>query len=112
MIAIIAISLVILLHVLFGLAESVGWSKMARRFGYSKEATEQTRPLALNQGAYNAGIAGVLAWALITGQVPTIVALLVFIVAMAVVGAVTVRGSIFIIQGLPAVAALAAVLLS
>ena len=103
--------IVVGLHVLFGLAESVGWSQMARRFGYSREATETTRALALNQGAYNIGFAAVLAWALVTGQGPTVIALLSFITAMAVVGAVSVRWTIFLIQGVPAVVALLAALL-
>lgn len=100
--------IVIVLHYVFGLAESVGWSQMARRFGYSKEATEITRRLALNQGAYNAGVATVLAWALVTGQGATVVALLAFIVAMAFVGAASVRWTILVLQGIPALVALAA----
>ena len=100
--------IVVALHYVFGLAESVGWSQMARRFGYSKEATETTRRLALNQGAYNAGVATVLAWALVSGQGATVVAMLAFIVAMAVVGAASVRWTIFVIQGVPALLALAA----
>lgn len=106
MLAAAAAWLVAVLHVLFGLAESVGWSKMARRFGYDQKATETTRTLALNQGAYNAGIAVVLGWALVAGHGATVTALLVFVVAMAVVGAVTASPTIFVIQGVPALAAL------
>lgn len=100
--------IVVVLHVVFGLAESVGWSQMARRFGYSPEATEQTRRLALNQGAYNAGLAGVLAWALASGHGATVTAMLAYVVAMAVVGAASVRWTIFVVQGVPALVALAA----
>ena len=99
---------VVALHVLFGLAESVGWSGMARRFGYDREKTEITRALALNQGAYNAGLAGVLAWALVTGRTDTAVAMLVYVLVMAIVGAASVRWTIFVVQGVPAVIALAA----
>ncbi len=106
MLATAAAGLVAVLHVLFGLAESVGWSKMARRFGYDAQATETTRSLALNQGAYNAGIAGVLGWALVTGDGPAVTALLLFVVAMAVVGAVTASWQIFLVQGVPALLAL------
>jgi len=104
--------IVVVLHVLFGLAESVGWDRMARRFGYTKEQTDTTRTLALNQGAYNAGIAAVLGWALVAGQDGAVVALLAFIVAMAIVGAASVRWTIFVIQGVPALVALGAALLS
>lgn len=98
---------VVALHVLFGLAESVGWSGMARRFGYDREKTEITRALALNQGAYNAGLAGMLAWALVTGRTDTAMATLVYVLVMAIVGAVSVRWTIFVVQGVPAVVALA-----
>ena len=108
MLAAIPAWLVVALHVLFGLAESVGWDKMARNFGYNREKTEITRVLAMNQGAYNAGVAALLAWALVAGQEPTVVALLVFVVAMAVVGAATAKWTIFAIQGVPALIALAA----
>lgn len=108
MLALVTTWIVVALHVGFALAESVGWSKMARSFGLGREATETTRSLAMNQGAYNAGLAAVLAWALVTGRPETVVAMLVYVVAMAIVGAVTVRWTIFVVQGVPAVIALAA----
>ena len=103
--------LVVLLHVLFGLAETVGWSEMARRFGYDASSTEVTRTLALNQGAYNIGLAGVLAWTLATGHTDSTIALLVFVIAMAAVGAATASRAIFLVQGVPALCALAALTL-
>lgn len=103
--------LVVVLHLIFGFAESVGWSQMARRFGYNAAATEQTRALALNQGAYNAGIAGLLAWTLTTGRFDAAVGILVFIVAMGLVGGATVRWTIAVVQSVPALLA-AAVLYS
>lgn len=100
--------IVVVLHVLFGLAESVGWDRMAARFGYTREQTQTTRTLALNQGAYNAGLAAVLAWALATGEGSAAMAMLAYVVAMAIVGALSVRWTIFVIQGVPALAALVA----
>ncbi len=111
-IATIAASLVVLLHLVFAAAESVGWTQMAARFGYDKQKTETTRALALNQGAYNAGLACVLGWALATGQAATVIAMLIYVLVMAIVGALSVRWSIFVIQGVPALAALAAALLA
>ena len=107
----IAAWIVVALHIAFAAAESVGWKGMARRFGYTREQTRTTRALALNQGAYNAGLAGVLGWALVTGQQATVVAMLVYVVAMAVVGAISVRWTIFVVQGVPAVVALALTLM-
>lgn len=103
--------IVVALHVVFALAESVGWSQMARRFGYTPEQTETTRRLALNQGAYNAGLAAVLGWALLAGQGATVVAMLAYVLSMAVVGALSVRWTIFVLQGIPAGIALAAALM-
>ncbi len=99
--------LVVALHVSFALAESVGWSAMARRFGLTPEAAEHTRALALNQGAYNAGAAALLACALVWGDWQMARALLSFVAAMGVVGALSVRWTIFVLQSLPALLALA-----
>lgn len=107
MIATLLASVVAALHALFALAETVGWNGMAKRLGMSKEDTETTRSLALNQGFYNLGIAGLLGWALLTDQGATVIALLVFVIAMAIVGALSVRWTIMVIQGVPAIAALA-----
>lgn len=107
MLAVVTGWIVVVLHVLFALAETVGWRGMARRFGYDREQTETTRVLALNQGFYNAGLAAVLGWALATGQDATVIAMLVYVIAMAIVGAVSARWTIFVIQGVPALVALA-----
>lgn len=109
-IATVLVVIVAILHVAFAAGETIGWSAFAARFGYSKQKTEDTRNLALNQGAYNLGVAVMLGIALATGNWPTVQVLLGFIVAMAIVGGVSVRWTIFAIQGVPALAALALVL--
>jgi putative membrane protein len=108
MLATVTAWIVVALHLLFALAETVGWTKMARNFGYTKEQTETTRMLALNQGFYNAGLAAVLGWALVTGHAATASAMLLYVVAMAIVGALSARWTIFVVQGVPALIALAA----
>ena len=105
--ATLAAVIVAVLHVAFAAGESVGWTAFARRFGYDDARIEATRPLALNQGAYNFGVAAMLAWAAFTSNWPTAQLLLIFIVAMSIVGALSVRWTIFAIQGLPAIVALA-----
>ena len=104
--------IVALLHFGFLYMETLGWAAMYRRLGGTREAVEITRPLALNQGFYNAGLASLLLWALFTGQGATVIAVLLCIVAMAVVGAASVSWRIFIIQGVPALLALGATALS
>ncbi len=96
------------LHVVFGLAESVGWSQMSRRFGYNREATETTRTLALNQGAYNGGVAMLLFWGVASANDAMVTALLIFVVTMGAIGAWSVRWTLFVAQGVPALLALAA----
>jgi len=106
MFAVIVAWIVVVLHVVFATAESIGWSQMGRRFGLSADAIEHTRALAANQGAYNLGLAVVLGWALATGQDRTVIAMLLYVVAMSLVGAATVRWSILVVQGVPAALAL------
>ncbi len=108
----IATAIVAALHVAFAAGESIGWTAFASRFGYSKEKIEHTRALALNQGAYNLGVAVMLGIALGTGDWSTVQVILGFIIAMAIVGAVSVRWTIFVVQGLPAVIALGLVMTS
>ena len=110
--ALLLTGLVAVLHVLFMYMETAGWPLMGKRMGMSKEEVETTRTLAANQGAYNGGFAALLIWAVATGNDPAAMALLVFIAVMGVVGAVTAKGSILVIQTLPAVAAIALRLLS
>jgi putative membrane protein len=62
--------------------------------------------LALNQGLYNGGVAALLVWATVSGLGATVSALLVFVVAMGIVGGVTAKPSIIALQAAPAAAAL------
>lgn len=103
----VAALIVAILHVAFAAAESVGWEAFARRLGYDDARIAATKPLALNQGAYNLGVAAMLGWSVFTGAWPAAQMVLLFIVAMSVVGALSVRWTIFVIQGLPALIALA-----
>lgn len=109
----IAIGVVAFLHVVFMILESVLWTRPAGRriFAQSVEDAEKTKVLALNQGCYNGGAAALLVWAMATGRSATAAALLVFIIAMGVVGAVTAKPTILILQALPAAIALALVLI-
>lgn len=106
MIATLAAITVALLHVAFAAGESVGWTAFARRLGYDSARIEATRPLALNQGAYNFGIGAMLGYATWTEAWPAVHMLLLFIVAMSIVGALSVRWTIFVVQGVPAIIAL------
>ena len=109
LIAQLAVALVVLLHVVFAAAESIGWQAFATRMGYSRGRIEATRQLAANQGAYNLGIAAMLGWSMMFGNWDAVAMLLAFIVVMGIVGALTVRWTIFVVQGIPAILGLALV---
>lgn len=99
------------LHVLFWILESFLWTKPfgLKFFRQSKETAEATKVLALNQGYYNAGAAVLIAWAALTGKADVTIALLLFIVAMGIVGGLTAKRSILAVQAAPAAIAAALV---
>jgi putative membrane protein len=97
-------------HVWFMVLESVLWARPFGRktFGQTREDAEKTKVLALNQGLYNGGIAALLVWAALDHRYPTVDALLIFIIAMGIVGAITAKPIILVLQALPAGLALLA----
>jgi putative membrane protein len=97
-------------HVWFMVLESVLWTRPFGRktFGQSREDAAKTKVLAMNQGIYNGGVAALLLWAAFDHQYPTVDALLIFIIAMGVVGGVTAKPIIIVLQAVPAALALAA----
>ena len=109
----IATGVVAAAHVAFMILESVLWTTPTgrRMFAQTVESAETTRVLALNQGVYNGGVAMLLVWAMATGRPATVAALLAFIIAMGIVGAVTAKPTILVAQALPAAVALTLVLI-
>jgi putative membrane protein len=97
-------------HVWFMVLESVLWTRPFGRktFGLSREDAEKTKVLAANQGLYNGGIAALLLWAAFDHRFATVDALLIFIIAMGIIGAVTAKPIILALQALPAALALLA----
>jgi len=98
--------IVALLHFGFMAMETVGWDKMGRRFGFSKEEVQTTKLLAANQGIYNGAVAATILWAMATGNEPAVMAMLVFVIFVGLFGAATVSGTILAVQALPAAIAL------
>lgn len=95
-------------HLGFLVLEMFMWTRSIGRkvFGMNAEKAEMTKILAANQGLYNGIIAAGLVWGLVH-PVPEIGnQLLLFflsgVVIAGVFGGFTVKGSIFVIQGLPA----------
>ena len=97
-------------HVWFMVLESVLWTMPFGRktFGQTREDAEKTKVLALNQGLYNGGVAALLLWAAFDHRFATVDAILVFILAMGIVGGITAKPIILAFQALPAALALVA----
>ncbi|MGH1426619.1 MAG: DUF1304 domain-containing protein [Arenicella sp.] len=117
-IAIILVLLVAIEHVYILVLEMFLWTtpRALRAFGITREFAESTRALAANQGLYNGFLAAGLFWGLLHsnnefGHQLQVFFLLCVLVA-AVYGGMTAKKSILIIQGLPALLALLAVVLT
>lgn len=116
MIKTILISLVALLHVYFLVLEMFMWTKPLGRktFGMSAEKAKETAALAANQGLYNGFLAVGLFWSLLHPEDLFGNQLAIFFLACVVVagayGAYSVNFRIFLVQGVPALTALAAVI--
>ena len=102
------------LHVLFLILEMFLWATPTGRrvFGLDPAFAEQSRVLAANQGLYNGFLAAGLVWGLVAGDTGVRVFFLVCVVVAGVFGAATVNRRILLVQAVPAVLAVAAVLLA
>lgn len=103
--------LVALLHLYFLVLEMFLWTRPIglKTFRNTPEKAAITRVLAANQGLYNGFLAAGLLWGLLSQQWNVVVFFLVCVVVAALYGAYSVSRRIFFVQGMPAVAALAAI---
>ncbi|WP_448229567.1 DUF1304 domain-containing protein [Pseudoxanthomonas mexicana] len=110
-IAAVLVVLVAALHVWFLVLEMFLWTRPAglKTFRNTPEKAETTRVLAANQGLYNGLLAAGLLWGLVTAQWNVVVFFLLCVVVAALYGAWSVSRRIFYVQGVPAIAALAAI---
>ena len=102
---------ILILEMYFNESETV-----QRNFGLDSKflKDERVKKMMANQGLYNSFLASGLIWSLIeTGefQIQIAVFFLICIICAAVYGSVTVSKKIFLLQGLPALMAIIAVLL-
>ncbi len=112
-IAIILIMLVALLHVYFLVLEMFLWTRPLglRTFRNSPEKAETTRVLAANQGLYNGFLAAGLLWSAATSRADVALFFLGCVVVAGAYGAHSVSRRIFFVQAVPALLAIAAVLI-
>ena len=109
----VTIGVVALLHLYFLVLEMFLWTRPLgmKTFRNTPEKAEITRVLAANQGLYNGFLAAGLFYAIATGSREFALFFLACVIVAALYGAYSVNKRIFIVQGVPALAALAAVLL-
>ena len=116
-VAALLVALVALIHAYILVLEMFFWrtDRGRRAFGTTPEQAETMATLAANQGLYNGFIAAGLALGLVLPE-PSAFAFKVFFLACVIVagiyGAATVSRRILVVQALPAILALAAVLLT
>ncbi|MBA2336396.1 MAG: DUF1304 domain-containing protein [Acidimicrobiia bacterium] len=111
-VALILIIVVALLHGYFMLLEMALWTRPVglQVFHQTRERAEQTQVLAANQGLYNGFIAVGLVFAVITEQRDVVLLFLGFVVIAGIYGGLTVNQRIALVQAVPAVLAILAVL--
>jgi putative membrane protein len=106
---IIAISIVIVLHILFLILEMFLWNTPYGRktFALSEDYAKQSATLAANQGLYNGFLAAGLLWGLMsTGGYDALIFFLCCIIIAGIYGGITAKRSILWLQALPASIAL------
>lgn len=115
----ILVSIVAYLHVYFLILEMFLWTKPKglKTFGINKEYAEKSKVLAANQGLYNGFLAAGLIWSLIEPDIETAFVFQVFFLICVIIagsyGAYSTKKlSLFYIQAVPAVLALAFILLT
>ena len=113
---IILVLLVAVEHMYILVLEMFLWTRQRtlKVFGITKEEAEATKVMAANQGLYNGFLSAGLFWGLLHPQAQTGEQVQIFflscVVTAAIYGGLTVKKSILIVQGLPAIFAIIAVL--
>ena len=106
--------LVAALHLYFLVLEMFLWTKPTGRkvFGNTPEFADASKVLAANQGLYNGFLVAGLVWGIGSDQSDVTAFFLGCVIVAGLYGAVTVSRRILVVQALPALVALAAVLLA
>lgn len=104
---------VAVLHLYILWLEMFAWTQPRVRaiFGTTREFAEASRAMAANQGLYNGFLAAGLLWGAVAGDLGVKVFFLLCVAIAGLYGAATVSRRILVVQTVPAVVALVAVLL-
>ena len=110
------VSLVAIEHVYIMVLEMFLWTKPKglKTFGMTQEEAENSKVLAANQGLYNGFLAAGLLWGLLHSNSLFGHQIQIFfvccVIVAAIYGGITAKRSILVVQGLPAMLALASLL--
>ncbi len=104
----ILIGLIALEHVWILILEMFLWTHPIglKAFGQKREAAENSKVLAANQGLYNGFLAAGLVWGLLAGNWQVKVFFVTCVLVAGIVGGLTAKRSILLVQALPALIAL------
>lgn len=115
LLTVLLVALVAIEHIYILILEMFLWTKPRTRkiFGFSKVEAEKTVVFAANQGLYNGFLAAGLIWGLLHSDIVYGEQIQIFflscIIVAAIYGGYSVKRSIILVQGLPAIVALLAV---
>lgn len=113
----ILVAIVAMEHICFLYLEMFLWTKPKgmKVFGNTPEKAKDSKVLAANQGLYNGFLAAGLIWGLIHPTLAVGIQIQIFfllcVIVAGIYGGLTAKRSIVMVQGLPAMVALAAVLI-
>lgn len=112
-IGVILTAFVALEHIGFMVLEMFLWTKPMgmKVFNQTPESAAASATLAANQGLYNGFLAAGLIWGVWASRPDVAIFFLGCVVVAGVFGAATVKPRIFVVQAVPAILALAAILL-
>ena len=114
--SVILVGVVALEHIYIVYLEMFAWTtaRSQRVFGTTPGFAQDSKALAANQGLYNGFLAAGLLWGLVHPNAATGTQIQIFflscVIVAAVYGGITVKRSILLVQGAPALIALFAVL--
>ena len=113
-VAMVLAALVAALHLWFLVLEMFLWATPTGRrvFGTDRAFAEQSKALAANQGLYNGFLAAGLVWGLVAARDDVLVFFLACVLVAGLYAAATVNRRILLVQAVPALLALLAVLVS
>ena len=113
-VAIVLVAVVALLHAYFLVLEMFLWTTPRGRavFGTTQEFADESAALAKNQGLYNGFLVAGLVWGLVADKDDVQIFFLICVIVAGLYGAATVNMRILLVQAVPAVLALGAVLAS